>query len=82
MSLGDRVHHHKAKLNNDINNYTLRPMQKPGTPEYHKSMTSQFNVINKYDQRKPKKGNIYYLSNKYILWLYRYTKFNLIHVIS
>ena len=34
-------------------------MQKPGTPEDHKNMTSHFNVIKKRDQRTRSKGNIY-----------------------
>ena len=58
MSLGDRVHHHKAKLNNDINNYTLRPMQKPGRPEDRKSTTSHFYVTNKRGKRTQNQGDI------------------------
>ena len=53
------MHNHKAKLKKDTNNDTFGPMQKPGIPEDHKSMTSHFDVIRKLDQSTRKQGNIY-----------------------
>ena len=42
---------HKAKLKKETNNDNFRLIQKPGTPEGHRSMTSHLNVINKCGQR-------------------------------
>ena len=58
MGLGARVHEHKAKPKKDTNDYTFRYMQNPVTPEEHKSMTSHFGVIKKFDQRTQNQGNI------------------------
>ena len=60
MGLGARVHNHKDKLKKDTNNDTLRFMQKPGTSEENNSMTSHFDVTNKYGKRKHKQSNIDY----------------------
>ena len=59
MGLVYRVHKHKAKLKKNNNDDTFRPIQNPGTPKDHKFMTSNFDVIDKLDQRTLKQGNIY-----------------------
>ena len=60
MFIGDRVQSHKAKLKKETNNDTFRLIQKPGTPEGHRSMTLQFNVIKKCCQEVSKKGDVDY----------------------
>ena len=39
MGLGANVHSYKSKLKKKTNNDTFRRLQKPGTPEVHRSMT-------------------------------------------
>ena len=58
MGLGASLHNHKAKIKKDTNNNTFGHMQKPGTLQYHKSITSHFDVINRRDQRARKQRNI------------------------
>ena len=58
MGIGYKVHNQKAKLNEDTNDDTFGPMQKPGTSEEHNSRTSHFNVIKKRDHRTRMQGNI------------------------
>ena len=59
MGLGDRVHNHKAKINKDTNYDTFRPMQNLGTPAYHKSTASNFDVTKKCYEKTYNQGKIY-----------------------
>ena len=64
MGLVARVQSHKAKLKKETNNDNFRHIQKPVTPEGHRSMSSNFNVINKCDQKAYKQGDVYYDKHK------------------
>ena len=60
MGVGARVQLNKDKLKKEINNNTFRSLQKPVTPEVHRSMTSHFNVIKKCSQKVSNKGDVDY----------------------
>ena len=60
MKLGARVHKHETKLKKDTNNDKFMPMQNPVTHKYHRSITSQFNVIEKHGQSSTNKVRTYY----------------------
>ena len=60
MDIGARVQWHKSKLKTETNDDNLRNIQKLGTPENHRSMTSHFNIIKKCVQKISKKGDVYY----------------------
>ena len=55
MGVGYRVKSHKNKLKKENSYDTFRPLQKPGTPEGNRPITSHFNVINKCGQKVSKK---------------------------
>ena len=57
MGVIARGQKHKAKIKKVTNDGTFRPMKKPGTTEYHKPMTSHFNIIKKNSQRGIKQVN-------------------------
>ena len=59
MVLGYMLQTHRDKLNNYTNYDTFRCMNKAGTSEFHRSMTSYFNVINKPLHKATNKGSIY-----------------------
>ena len=58
MELEDRAHNHKSELKKDTNQDNFENLNNPVTPENHKSMTSQLNVIKKRDQMTPNQVNI------------------------
>ena len=58
MGIIARVQYHKSKLEKEANNYTFSRLQKPGTPESNRSMTSHFNVIKKCGQKVSRKGDV------------------------
>ena len=93
MGLGARVHNHKAKLKKDTNHDTFRPMQNPGTPKDHRSINMilgharkiiyvMLKIFSESRTRTIRNYKTETLSNKNILWLYRYKKMDVIHVIS
>ena len=67
MGVGDRVKSHKSKLKKETKDDTFRRLQKPGTHEGHRSMTSHFNVINKCGQKVSKQGDVDYDKHTYIV---------------
>ena len=60
MGIGAKFQSHKSKLNKETNDDTLNHIKNPGTPEGHRSMASNFNVIKKFGQKVSKKGYVYY----------------------
>ena len=49
MCLGSRLYPNKAKTKKKTNDDNFRRLKNIGTPEGHRSMTSQLNVIRKFD---------------------------------
>ena len=60
MGIRNKVQTHKSKLKKEKNNDTVRHIQKPGSLEGHRSMTSHLNFINKFGQKVFKQGDVYY----------------------
>ena len=60
IGIDDKVQSHKDKLKKKTSNDNFRIIWKPGTPEGHRSMKSNFNVINKCGQKVSKKGDVDY----------------------
>ena len=58
MGIEARVQSHKAKLEKETNGGIFKRLQKPLTPEGHRSMTSHFNVIKKCSQKVSKKYDV------------------------
>ena len=60
MGIGAGVQSHKAKHKKETNDYTLRRLQKLGTPECHRPMISHLNIIKKCGHKVSNKGGVYY----------------------
>ena len=58
MVIEYRLHLHKDKVRKETSVGTFRSIQKPRTTEDHSSMTSHFNIINKFYHKVFKQGDV------------------------